>query len=74
MQSGAQSTGGQYRIDPAVIAGGGGPAVGGSFQVNHTIGQAATALLAGAGYTFQSGYWSPVDGTGDSIFRNGFEN
>ncbi|HMM68015.1 MAG TPA: hypothetical protein PKC03_13840 [Dokdonella sp.] len=74
MPSGAQSTGGPYRIDPAVIAAGGGKMAGGSLQISSTIGQPATALLAGAGYTLQGGFWSAAESNSDSIFANGFDN
>ncbi|MEO7063105.1 MAG: hypothetical protein ABI082_04930 [Dokdonella sp.] len=71
----AQSSGGPYRIDPVAIAGGGGPIVGGPYQITSTIGQAATSTLSGASYVVFDGFWSPVGGgLGDIIFINGFES
>ena len=73
-QVSAQSSGGQYRIDPVVIAGGGGPITGGNYQITSTLGQPATAPLAGGSYALFNGFWSPVDGVaGDFVFANGFE-
>ena len=71
----AQSSGGQYRIDPVVIAGGGGPIGGGNHQITSTLGQPATAVIAGGGYIIFDGFWSPVGGVaGDFIFANGIES
>lgn len=73
-QVSAQSSGGQYRIDPVVIAGGGGPIAGGSYQITSTLGQPAGATLAGGSYTLFDGFWSPIGGVGgDFLFANGFE-
>jgi len=70
----AQSSGGQYQIDSAVIAGGGGPIAGGDFQITSTLGQPATATLAGANFILFNGFWSPVGGgAGDLIFADGFD-
>lgn len=74
-QSNAQSSGGPYRIEPVVIAGGGGPIAGGAYQITSTIGQAATSALSGASYVIFDGFWSPVGGgLGDIIFINGFDS
>ena len=74
-QSNAQSSGGQYRIAPVAIAGGGGPISGGAYQITSTLGQPATSVLAGASYTLVDGFWSPVGSlTIDLIFRNGFDS
>ena len=70
---GAQSSGGQYRIDPVALPGGGGPTAGGNYQITSSLGLAATAVLSG--YTLYGGFWSPVGGlTVDSIFASGFES
>jgi len=70
----AQSSGGQYRIDSAVIAGGGGPIAGGNYQITSTLGQPATATLTGANYTLFNGFWSPVGGVAaDFMFADGFD-
>ncbi len=73
-QASAQSSGGQYRIDPVVIAGGGGPIAGGNYQITSTLGQPAGATLAGGSYFLFNGFWSPVGGmASDLVFANGFE-
>jgi hypothetical protein len=75
MQASAQSSGGQYGIDPVVVAGGGGPITGGNYQITSTLGQAATSALSGASYVIVDGFWAPVGGTlVDIIFANGFES
>ena len=72
--AGAQSSGGQYRIDPVALPGGGGPTAGGSYQITSTLGLSATGTLAGAGYALFGGFWSPVGGiAGDFIFASGFD-
>ena len=72
---GAQSSGGQYRIDPVALPGGGGPTAGGNYQITSSLGLAATAVLSGSRYTLYGGFWSPVGGlTVDSIFASGFES
>lgn len=71
----AQSSGGPYEIKASVIAGGGSPIAGGSFQITSTIGQAATTTLSGAGFVVVDGYWAPVGSLiGDLIFANGFDS
>ena len=70
----AQSGGGPYRVKPSVIAGGGGSAAGGTFQVRGTFGQSATANSSASGYRFYAGFWSPLAGSeSDLIFANGFD-
>lgn len=70
----AQSSGGAYVIDRVVIAGGGSPMSGGSYQLSGTFGQAATATLSAAPYLTFDGFWTPVSLTlSDTIFANGFE-
>jgi hypothetical protein len=73
---GAQSSGGQYRIDPVTLPGGGGPIAGGNYQITSSLGQPATGVLRGASYLVFGGFWSPVgDFTGgDSIFSSGFDS
>lgn len=71
----AQSSGGQYRIDRVVIAGGGGPIAAGSYQITSTLGQPATSTLSGASFVIVDGFWAPIGSLlGDSIFANGFES
>ena len=65
----AQSSGGPYRMDSAVIAAGGGTLSGGGFQLRGTFGQALTGGASGPGYALNAGFV----GSGDSIFHNGFE-
>lgn len=73
-QVGAQSSGGQFSINSVVIAGGGGPIAGASYQLTSTLGQPATTVLAGGGYIIFDGFWGPVGGfTNDLIFADGFE-
>ncbi|HKE48191.1 MAG TPA: hypothetical protein VKB52_08995 [Rhodanobacteraceae bacterium] len=70
----AQSSGGPYRIDRVVIAGGGGPIDGGAYQVSGTFGQSAIARLAASDYVLFDGFWSPASfETSDRIFANGFD-
>jgi hypothetical protein len=71
----AQSSGGQFTISASVIAGGGSPISGGSYQITSTLGQPATAILSSGGYVVVDGFWAPVGGvaTGDVIFANGFD-
>ena len=73
-QASAQSSGGPYRIESVVMAGGGGPIAGENYQITSTLGQPVTTVLAGAGYTILGGFWGPVGGFEiDSIFASGFE-
>ena len=70
----AQSSGGPYQIETAVIASGGGPIAGGVYQITSTLGQPATMTLTGASYTLFNGFWSPVGGVqGDFVFADGFD-
>jgi len=70
----AQSSGGTYVIDRVVIASGGSPMSGGSYQLSGTFGQAATATLSAVPYLAFDGFWSPVSLTlSDRIFADGFE-
>jgi hypothetical protein len=73
-QASAQSSGGPYRIEMVVMAGGGDPIAGGSFQITSTLGQAATTTLSGASYTLFGGFWRPVGSLAVSVlFADGFE-
>lgn len=70
----AQSSGGQYRIDAIVIAGGGSAIAGGNYRITSTLGQAATASLNGAAFNLFDGFWGPAGGlAGDFIFSATFE-
>jgi hypothetical protein len=66
----AQSSGGPYRIAPAVVANGGGVLSGGAFQLKGTLGQAPTAISSASGYHFYGGFWAPAS---DVVFANGFD-
>ena len=68
----AQS-GGPYRIDPAVIAGGGATLSGGQFRLSGTIGQPATATLSASAYRLYDGFWTAASPSSDLIFANGFD-
>ena len=72
---GAQSSGGPYRIEPSVIAGGGGTLGGGAFELRGTFGQGATTTLTASGYRLYDGFWAPAAGSAsiDLIFANGFD-
>jgi hypothetical protein len=73
-QASAQASGGPYRIEPVVIAGGGGPIAGGNYQVTSTLGQPASGVLAGGTYAIFDGFWSPVGNFfADFIFADGYE-
>ncbi len=69
----AQSSGGPYRFDKSVIAGGGGVANGGNYRFASTPGQATTARISGASYVFYGGFWTPSAPASDAIFANGFD-
>ena len=71
--AGARGTGGAYDVDKAVIAVGGTTSSGGAFRLDGTLGQPATAVLNGSGYTLQDGFWAPVGVVSDRIFANGFD-
>jgi hypothetical protein len=65
----AQSSGGPYRIDSAVIAAGGGTLSGGSFQLRGSFGQSVIGVAATSGYQLNGGFV----GVHDQVFHNGFE-
>ncbi len=65
--------GGTFRIDSAVIAGGGATLDGGAFRLSGTVGQPATSPLGGANYVMRDGFWTPAANTSDEIFMNGFD-
>ena len=65
----AQSSGGPYRIDSAVIAAGGGTQSGGGFQLRGSFGQRVIGVAATSGYELNSGFV----GVDDRVFHNGFE-
>lgn len=71
----AQSSGGQYTISASVIAGGGSPIAGDSYQITSTLGQPATQTLSNGAFVIVDGFWAPVGGavTDDVIFANGFD-
>jgi len=75
-QTGAQSSGGAYRIDPIVVAGGGGTVGGGAYELRHTFGQHVTSTLTGADFRLNGGFWGPVSSTvlPTDLFADGFEN
>lgn len=69
----AQASGGRYRMESAVIAGGGATLSGGAFQLSGTLGQPATAVLAAPNYRMYDGFWVPATALSDLIFANGFD-
>jgi hypothetical protein len=70
----AQSSGGTYRIDASVIAGGGASLSGSTFRLSGTVGQPATARLGAGSFLLYSGFWAPAAGSpSDEIFANGFD-
>ena len=71
-QAGAQSSGGIYRVDRAVIANGGGTIHAGNYTVSATFGQPAAGVLSAAGYRLYDGFWGAA-GNADLIFANGFD-
>ncbi len=68
----AQSTGGDFRIDPELVSGSGGLIVGGEFRATATFGQPATDVLTSSSIRLQGGFW-PAAGPFDRIFANGFQ-
>ena len=71
---GAQSSGGPYRIERSVIAGGGASLGGGAFELRGTAGQSVASTLSASGYRFHGGFWSLDPGAApDLIFANGFD-
>jgi hypothetical protein len=69
----AQSSGGPYAIEKAVIASGGATLAGGSFRLSGTVGQPATTRLSATGFSLNAGFWAPEGSAPDSIFSNGFD-
>lgn len=71
----AQSTGGQFTMDPVLIGGSGGAVQGGAFELHGSIGQAATVTLSGAAYALDGGFWALADTCidPDIIFIDGFD-
>lgn len=49
--------GGNYQLQPTVVAGGGGTSNGGSQRIEGTIGQSLAGLLSGGNYQLASGFW-----------------
>jgi len=75
-QAGAQSSGGPYRVNSSVIAGGGASLSGGTFQLKGTQGQSAPATLLATSYRLYGGFWVPAANSQmpNSIFSNGFDS
>ncbi|MEO8959712.1 MAG: hypothetical protein ABI304_12260 [Rudaea sp.] len=71
-QVAAQSSGGPYRIETGVIAGGGGTARGGAFALHGTFGQSATEVLSASTYGLHGGFWASIPVSTDTIFSDGF--
>ncbi|MBO9662813.1 hypothetical protein [Dokdonella sp.] len=71
--AGAQSTGGAYAIDKAVVAGGGATLGAGAFRLSGTLGQPAIATSSGSAYSLQDGFWTAAGTGSDRIFANGFD-
>jgi hypothetical protein len=65
--------GGNFEISKSSIDAGGGLAIGGSFSINSSIGQAdASNELSGGGFSLTGGFWASSSHA-DIIFINGFE-
>ncbi len=71
-QAGAQSSGGIYRVDRAVIANGGSTIHAGAYTVSATLSQPAAGVLTASGYRLYDGFWGTA-GNADLIFANGFD-
>jgi len=71
----AAQSGGEYRVESSIVAGGGGTASGGAYRLHGTFGQSANATLSASGYRFYGGFWVSAAGDAptDPIFANGFE-
>jgi hypothetical protein len=69
----AQSSGGPYRIDASVIAGGGASLSGSTFRLSGTVGQPATTRLVAGSFRLYSGFWAPAEPESDEIFADGFD-
>ncbi len=73
MSQNAQASG-RYVLQKSVIAGGGGPVSGGTYQLTGTIGQGTIAVRAAGQYVLFDGFWGPVGSVDfDLIFADGFE-
>ena len=70
--AGAQSSGGAYRVDRVVVAGGGGTTGAAPYELLGTFGQSATTTLSAAGYRLDGGFWAA--GLADPLFVDGFED
>lgn len=73
----AQSTGGNYGITRAVIAGGGARAIGGDYTAVTTIGQPAPGTQSGGDFVLRGGFHvvaSSAAPRADPIFSHDFEN
>jgi hypothetical protein len=69
----ATPDGDTWRIESAVIAGGGATLGGGTYRLSGTVGQPATARLAAGTYRIYDGFWSPRISASDLIFADGFD-
>jgi hypothetical protein len=54
------SLGAGYDLTWSVIAGGGGTANGGAYQLSGTVGHPDAGVLSGGGYTLNGGFWGDV--------------
>lgn len=50
-----------YDLTWSTIDGGGGVSVGGSYTLDHTLGQVDVGTQSGGGYELQAGYWYGVE-------------
>ncbi|MGA9342243.1 MAG: hypothetical protein WBV61_07900 [Rhodanobacteraceae bacterium] len=75
VHAGTQSSGGPYRIAPAVIAGGGGTTSGEAYRLSGSFGQTATTTLGASGFVLHGGFWAPTSTAvlPDPIFGSGFD-
>ena len=69
------SSGGPYRLERSVIAGGGSTINSGTFRLSGTLGQSASATLSASSYRLYGGFWPPdANAPTDRVFANGFDS
>lgn len=68
----AQSSGGDFELNPSTIDAGGGTAIGGGFELSGTIAQpeADPRPAAGGEFSLAGGFWANAE---DTLFSDGFE-
>ncbi len=56
-----------FEIQRWVIAGGGGPAQGGDYMLNASVGQAVVGGIANTPYELCAGFWCGMDGIDEQV-------